>query len=136
MPEENSRFEIFELLYTSQDAMKMTVQEARKLAKSASVQNAKLGITGMLVFDGERFCQHLEGAPEAIRKMFEKILRDPRHADIRVLVSGSSNLRKFKNFSMGFASLGDVDLLRELVVLEGDRAMRAFAGLVPLIEIK
>jgi hypothetical protein len=126
---------LFELLYISFADGGLTTENVQSLAFQASASNAKTGITGMLVFDGERFCQHLEGEEITVRRMYETLLRDDRHYDVRVLHSGPSTQRKFRRFTMGFATLGDVELLRELVELEGERAMRAFAGIVPLIDM-
>jgi hypothetical protein len=47
--------------------------------------NRRDDVTGALIHDGTWFAQVLEGAEGAVAATFERILRDPRHVDIRLV---------------------------------------------------
>jgi Sensors of blue-light using FAD len=47
--------------------------------------NRRDDVTGALIHDGTWFAQVLEGAEGAVAATFERILRDPRHTDIRLV---------------------------------------------------
>ncbi|MCW5259244.1 BLUF domain-containing protein [Verminephrobacter eiseniae] len=49
------------------------------IIKTARAFNASNGITGVLLFDGERFCQYIEGNPVAVNALVDRIRQDPRH---------------------------------------------------------
>jgi Sensors of blue-light using FAD len=47
--------------------------------------NRRDDVTGALIHDGTWFAQVLEGAEGTVSATFERILRDPRHADVRLV---------------------------------------------------
>ena len=47
--------------------------------------NDKADITGALIYDNRTFLQALEGKPDDIRDVFDRISHDPRHTGIRLL---------------------------------------------------
>lgn len=49
-------------------------------------RNAELGLVGVLLFDGHRFCQLLEGPTAALARVRNSIVGDPRHEFMTVLV--------------------------------------------------
>ena len=54
------------LIYTSELSDPGGAATVPFVIRTARVNNAVRGITGALIFDGERFCQYIEGAPDAI----------------------------------------------------------------------
>lgn len=52
---------LYEVLYVSTIAPDQPLSVVAEIAGRARVVNAELGITGLLIFDGQRFCQQLEG---------------------------------------------------------------------------
>jgi hypothetical protein len=81
------------------------------LAKSRR-NNARLGVTGALMFNRGVFAQVLEGECRAVETVFEKIQLDERHGDIQVLALDRVEQRIFGNWSMAFLgqSQNDNDL--------------------------
>lgn len=79
------------------------------LAK-ARQQNAKVDVTGALLFTEGRFVQALEGDRNDVRATFDRIEADPRHANVEILSSQFSDRRRFKQWSMAF--VGDNEKLR------------------------
>lgn len=59
-------------------------------------------ITGLLMFNGKRFLQVLEGPHEAIERTFGRIRRDPRHRAQVVLARKTLEQREFGEWSMAF----------------------------------
>ena len=72
-------------------------------------------ITGLLIFDGVRYIQILEGAPSQVEALFETISNDPRHHQIERLYSGEISARAFQDWRMAYESLpsGILDDLAE-----------------------
>jgi hypothetical protein len=72
------------------------------IASRARGATPERGITGLLVFDGQRFCQHLEGPREAVDALMQQIEDDPRHIDIRVVYAAPLRVRRYTGFGMGW----------------------------------
>ena len=73
------------------------------LEVSTSSSLAKWGdyhITGLLTFSGEVFAQFLEGPPESIHRLMDRLQVDPRHRDIIILSEGSDHERIFASWDM------------------------------------
>lgn len=62
--------------------------ELERILASSRRNNERSGITGLLVFDGKRFLQALEGDRAAVENAFLRIKTDPRHR-AAVLLSSS-----------------------------------------------
>ncbi|MFS0736987.1 BLUF domain-containing protein [Sphingomonas sp. 1P06PA] len=63
-------------------------------------RNAAAGVTGLLLFDGRRFLQALEGEPDAVRITFDRIAADPRHRAIVRLSERQIDAREFGEWAM------------------------------------
>jgi methanogenic corrinoid protein MtbC1 len=73
------------LTYRSEAAIAPSKSELQSLVAAARKRNRSLGITGMLLYDGGRFLQTLEGPPEAVNIVWSAIQSDSRHGGIEVL---------------------------------------------------
>ena len=62
--------------------------------------NAVAGVTGLLLYDGYRFLQALEGEAAAVTKVYERIKSDPRHRAIVLLSSREISERAFGDWAM------------------------------------
>jgi hypothetical protein len=110
MTEETSLFEIFYCSVLTQDLPPATVGA---IVTQARARNAQHQITGLLVFDGMRFCQHLEGPPEAVKTLMQRIDQDSRHTDVRVVYQGALAARRYSGVH----------------ALEGEAALKHFLAL-------
>lgn len=90
------------LVYVSLATHDMTDEELQSLLKVAREVNARLDITGMLLYRDGYFIQALEGDEEAVDKLFDKISRDPRHKSVLVVTKAPIQKRAFEQWSMGF----------------------------------
>lgn len=122
----NTRTALYEVLYVSTLAPDQPVQVVADIAARAREANAQLDITGLLIFDGQRFCQQLEGPQKAVLKLIERIRNDSRHVNVEVIHHGSLEKRRFQNFSLAFSSVEDEEALVRLEQLDGSAALAAF----------
>ena len=53
--------------------------------------------------------QMLEGRKEVVLRLMEWIQADPRHSDLREVISGESRKRIFPDWSMGFRDMNLLD---------------------------
>ncbi|MES2424612.1 MAG: BLUF domain-containing protein [Pseudomonadota bacterium] len=133
MPQKTER--LLEILYVSILEGDPASGVVAEIAKAARIANQQMEITGLLVFDGLRFCQQLEGKPSHIEALMERISRDTRHSQVRILHHGPLAQRRFRNFSLGYADLAEIDTLEKLGELEGEAAVAAFAQLPATLDL-
>ena len=79
---------------------------ARILLKSR-VNNKKNGLVGVLYFGDGCFFQCLEGNVEAVDRLYETLLKDIRHKDLKVVSRKSIDSLTFSNWSMKHVPLED-----------------------------
>ncbi|TMA79386.1 MAG: BLUF domain-containing protein [Deltaproteobacteria bacterium] len=80
------------------------------LLRVCRTNNARLGITGMLLYDGGNFIQMIEGPAARVDELYETIRADPRHTQITTLLEGPLETRQFETFTMGFDNPGDLSV--------------------------
>jgi hypothetical protein len=62
--------------------------------------NGDAGVTGLLLVHQRHFMQVLEGPAEAVTATYERILKDERHTDVRLLGVNRSERRAFPDWAM------------------------------------
>jgi len=122
-----------EILYSSLLAPDQPTTVVGQIVTRARARNAETGITGLLVFDGMRFCQHFEGPRDATVRLMDRIAEDPRHTDIRVVYEGPLDKRRYPRFDMGLADAEDG--FPDLDRLDGSEALARFLQLRPRYDI-
>lgn len=70
------------------------------ILKTSRSNNPQNGITGNLIYHSDLFLQILEGPPEAINNLYNKILLDSRHDDIVKLRDAEFHTRLFESWAM------------------------------------
>lgn len=98
---------VLQLVYTSKAVQEFWPNDLLALVEKARTKNAPRGITGMLLFHDNHFLQLLEGPDQAVRACFDVIKGDPRHTDVRVLLTGAESARAFPDWTMGFERMED-----------------------------
>ena len=124
-----------EFLYVSVLAPHQRPTVVGQIVAQARARNAERGITGLLVFDGLHFCQHIEGPPEALRPLMERIRLDARHSDVQVLYEGPRDERRYHRFDLGFAQSDEPDDMAGIHALEGQAALERFLALRPSFDV-
>lgn len=86
--------------YTSRARLDLGEDDLRQIHEKARHLNALDGISGLLVFDGARFLQIIEGSEEAIDNLVERLRHDPRHSAFEIRDERLVNSRSFPDWSM------------------------------------
>jgi hypothetical protein len=92
------------LAYYSRGVRHFENAELQEILQRSRFNNSRVGVTGMLVYVKGRFFQLLEGPSAAVLATFDRIGRDPRHADVAVLKDFTTTSRHFPAWTMGFPS--------------------------------
>jgi hypothetical protein len=96
---------VFRYLYTSRMADGQPVSMVADILRRARERNQRLGLTGALIFDGERFAQLLEGEPVAVMNLVAVIQQDARHTDFTELFQALDDRpRLFGRWSAGWSA--------------------------------
>jgi hypothetical protein len=88
------------LTYTSRARLDLSRRDLADIHESARHLNALDGVTGLLVFDGIRFLQIIEGSEEAIDSLVDRLRRDQRHSAFEIRDERSVDARSFPDWSM------------------------------------
>lgn len=101
--------QVHRLVYISRNAMPGTndevVEGIHQILKSSRSNNARVGVTGALLFNSGCFAQVLEGSSSAVSETFERIQWDERHSDVLVLDYSPVTARAFPDWSMSFVGM-------------------------------
>jgi hypothetical protein len=125
-------------LYTSRVAKGLDFAIVPSILEVSRVRNRSVGITGVLVFDGERFAQWLEGPPAQVLALAARIETDPRHTDMRVLFThcqAAASKRRISRWSAGYAEAPDLDRLHGEGAPRGAAALDLFVSLMPRFDL-
>ena len=96
--------DLYALVYSSKAHHELSLDEIDRILDAAQRHNDREAITGLLLYNRGRFMQYLEGPPQGVRKVFERIKADPRHGEVIELVFEPIASRKFGEWSMAFRS--------------------------------
>jgi blue light- and temperature-responsive anti-repressor len=136
--------DLYRLVYASKNLLQgpeeQVMAEVRQILDASQRNNAAVGVTGALMFNGGAFAQVLEGPRRGVEATFERIQRDLRHGDVTVLQCGPAESRGFGNWSMAFVGQSARGQARfsglaaesgfDLARLDGDRVFAMLHGLV------
>lgn len=120
---------LYEFLYCSLLASDLPPATVGAIVTQARARNAEDGISGLLVFDGQCFCQHFEGPREAVQALMARLQRDPRHVALVVVHDGPLAARRYSGFAMGLAECEGPDPVSGLRALRGEAALAHFLAL-------
>ena len=110
----------WQLIYTSRQSVSFTKEMLKELLVKARYCNHKKALSGILVYDDGFFFQVLEGEKDAVESTFEKIKKDPRHKNVRILFQGKVLQKSFNEWSMGFMDTSDSSRNTEGFIPIGD----------------
>lgn len=126
---------LHEVLYVSTLSPDSPVKVVSQIAVKARIANEAAGVTGLLVFDGMRFCQQIEGPRKQVLALIERIRQDPRHVKVEILHHGPLAERRFRRFSLGYVTVDDVDVLARIEDAGPEQAMAQFLALIPSVDL-
>jgi hypothetical protein len=78
--------------------------ETADLIANSRTRNEQFGITGVLLYTGERFLHLIEGRDSDVGALWRNVLADDRHAELTVLYDGHGPERWFTSWRAGYIS--------------------------------
>lgn len=98
--QEEEEYPIFRLTYLSKPSKPFTDADFDDIeSKSVAANNAR-DVTGLLVVNGDRILQILEGREEAVRELYAKIEADSRHSVVKLVCAIADDVRLLLTWSM------------------------------------
>jgi len=88
-------------LYASRAAQPLTSAVLDEILEQSRRNNPGLGVTGLLCVADSVFIQVLEGGREEVCDLYNAIVRDDRHEQVRLLVYEEIAERQFSAWTMG-----------------------------------
>ena len=92
--------DLVHLSYCSQAQSPVEQADLDLILQASQRNNQRDDITGILTYSGEVFVQFLEGPPESIQRLMDRLQGDSRHRDIIILSEGSDHERIFPGWDM------------------------------------
>jgi hypothetical protein len=93
---------MIQICYSSQARKSFTPEQLTELLGKARTNNHALGVSGLLLYENGTFIQVLEGDPEKVAPLFDKIQRDYRHKQMLLIFKQEIEKRSFESWDMGF----------------------------------
>lgn len=101
---------LFHLVYISSAKPGFGRAQLRTLLERSRAKNASLGVTGLLLHQGGKLLQVLEGPELVVRSLYETIQADTRHSGCTVLREEEIPARQYPQWAMAFRDLDMSDL--------------------------
>lgn len=126
------------LLYVSDLAPDVRAAEVGTIVKQARANNQRHGLTGLLVFDGARFAQLVQGPADPVHELARRLGQaEPRHTRMEILLLAPlDGPLLFSEWRMGYLHLDeDSSGIEALRGQHGSAALAAFRGLVSELDL-
>lgn len=102
------------MAYVSRPQADLPVTEIPRIVSVARANNARDGLTGVLVYTGADFAQLIEGPEQAVATLWARVSADPRHRDISILLDETNHGPWFADWRMGY--IVNAELARQIAV--------------------
>jgi hypothetical protein len=96
-----------QIIYCSRLKCAYGVKDVYTILKKSRVKNARLGVSGFLLYKDNRFLQVIEGFNGSVSNLFRIIQDDLRHEEVKLITNDRTRLLQFENWYMGYSSLMD-----------------------------
>jgi Sensors of blue-light using FAD len=100
------------LAYLSTAVHLMDDEELETLLQDSRTVNRAHGVSGVLLCCDQTFLQYIEGPPEGVDRVMQRILASRRHHSLLTLLDESVTERSFQDWDMGLARPTSSDMLR------------------------
>jgi hypothetical protein len=98
------------LIYTSQAIQQFNKRNLLNLLHESRTYNTIDSITGLLMHKEGCFLQIFEGEPSVVENLLNRILKDTRHAKIKIIQDCPVNNRLFSSWSMACLDFDEPEL--------------------------
>lgn len=118
------------LTYFSTAVGLLSEEDLTDILTQSRHNNARLGITGVLLYVRGSIIQVLEGEQQALEALYKHIQEDPRHKNVTTVINRSIAQRLFGQWSMGYETLTTRQLeeIHGLINLEDNQSLVSEAG--------
>ena len=96
-------------LYASRPLEPLSSAFVNNILEQSRKNNPALGITGLLCVSEDLFIQVIEGGRDEVCDLYHAIVRDTRHAHVRLLAYEEIAERRFGAWTMGQVNLSKVN---------------------------
>ena len=96
-------------LYASRPTPALDAAGLDSILRQSRKNNPPLGVTGMLCVAEDLFIQVLEGGRDEVCDLYNAIVGDPRHQQVRMLIYEEISERRFGNWTMGQVSIAKLN---------------------------
>jgi len=96
-------------LYASRFAKTLSADALDSILAQSSRKNPTHGITGLLCFANDLFVQVLEGGRDSVCDLYNAIVRDERHVNVRLLSYEEIFERRYGNWTMGQVNIQEIN---------------------------
>jgi hypothetical protein len=125
-----------QLFYLSRLATGASPVCVAEIVRASRKRNTAHGINSLLVFDGWRFCQYIEGANAAVGELADRIRTDARHTDVKMLYQGPTSTPLVLGGHSLVYALNYDDSLDRFEQTHGAQAIALLAGLLPTFDME
>ncbi|RYG08749.1 MAG: BLUF domain-containing protein [Chitinophagaceae bacterium] len=99
------------MVYISSAKLGLSEREIINIVDNAKINNQKIEVTGILLFNSGNFMQLVEGDAPTVEALYERIRYDNRHTDVKLLLKEPITHRNFSDWTMGFR---DIERLKKI----------------------
>jgi len=93
------------IIYFSRSVEPFDESDLTVILQQSHHNNAKTGITGVLLYVRGSFVQVLEGEKAAVESLYKRIGQDHRHTDVDQVLNRPITQRLFGNWGMGYETI-------------------------------
>jgi hypothetical protein len=114
------------VVYVSSAVELFTTDELEALLRDARTFNERAGVTGVLLYQDGSFFQYIEGPPDGVQAVYDRVRAATRHTHLIELQDAPIHRRHFEAWLMGFAEPQPSEFL---AIAQADWLARSAAGL-------
>ena len=96
-------------LYASRPLQPLSGPFIEAILEQSRKNNPALGITGLLCVSKDLFIQVIEGGRDEVCDLFNAIVRDDRHQQVRLLIYEEISERQFGNWTMAQVNISKLN---------------------------
>ncbi|MCF7853369.1 MAG: BLUF domain-containing protein [Candidatus Pacebacteria bacterium] len=96
------------LIYASRFSRGVGPNDVQNIVKVSRKHNEAMGVTGVLCYDPHFFLQCLEGDRDAVNELYNHIIMDDRHQDVRLLEYSDVDQRVFPSWFMAYVRFDEL----------------------------
>lgn len=125
------------IVYTSQLAPDADYSVYAEICRVSRLRNAASGVSGVLLFDGQRFCQWLHGDPIVTGALMRSIELDTRHFNVKTQLRTLMTKDSFAvGWRAGFVDSEALEHFNSLDFLSTDQVLTAVGYLLAAADIE